>query len=39
MQASYGSCLARKYLFGLWKGAQNPPEFFYQVYRRGPLWT
>jgi hypothetical protein len=25
---SYGSCLARKYLFGLWKGAQNPPEFF-----------
>src|SRR5215210_3026329 len=28
MQASYGNCLARKYLFGLWKGAQNPPEFF-----------
>ena len=22
------NCLARKYLFGLWKGAQNPPEFF-----------
>src|SRR5215211_6242909 len=32
MQASYGNCLARKYLFGLWKGARNPLEFFYQVF-------